>query len=69
METEKPIKEEKKKQKIKTYHIMKPTMTSNDELLLPNGKVYSLLYSVSATANIDTSTSKQSASPTGSANS
>lgn len=38
MEGERPIKEERKKLKIKTYHIMKPTITANDELLLPNGK-------------------------------
>lgn len=31
-----------KKKKIRTYKIMKPTLTSNDELLLPNGKTYPL---------------------------
>ena len=34
--------EKKKKKKVITYNIMKPTMTANDELLLPNGKMYSI---------------------------
>lgn len=29
---------EKRRRKIKTYQIMVPTLTSTDELLLPNGK-------------------------------
>jgi len=31
--------EEKRRRKIKTYQIMVPTLTSTDELLLPNGKM------------------------------
>lgn len=30
---------EKKKRKIRTYQIMVPTLTSADELLLPNGTI------------------------------
>ena len=29
---------EKNKKRVISYNIMKPTMTANDELLLPNGK-------------------------------
>lgn len=36
--------------------IMKPTLTANDELLLPNGKLYLIYHSDWATANIVTST-------------
>lgn len=37
---------------------MKPTLTANDELLLPNGKMYTPSYSVWATANTDISTDR-----------
>ena len=37
---------------------MTPTLTSNDELLLPNGKLYNLFYLVWATENIDTCINK-----------
>ena len=43
---------EKKKKKVITYNIMKPTMTANDELLLPNGKMYFNFNLVWGTGNI-----------------
>jgi len=39
---------------------MKPTITGNDELLLPNGKMYSSFYIASAIANTNTSTNRPS---------
>lgn len=33
---------ENQKLKVKKYMIMRPTLMSNDELLLPNGKMYNL---------------------------
>jgi hypothetical protein len=45
---------------------MKPTLTANDELLLPNGKTYLFIYSGWATESIGTSIAKLSASLIGS---
>ena len=49
---------EKKKKKVITYNIMKPTMTANDELLLPNGKMYLNFNLVWVIVNIDFCISK-----------
>lgn len=37
---------------------MKPTLTANDELLLPNGKTYKFIYSGWDTESIGTSIDK-----------
>ena len=33
------LKNKSKKPRVKVYQIMRPTLTANDELLLPNGKL------------------------------